>query len=281
MLLSAANWVDAFFADERYLIEENKTRAKLRLSFGYTRIDNFEFSPRVDLQFKVPRLSKKASLIISTSDDDGFDADENPISDDPRNDDSESSDLSASLRYYLKIGNQYHLSTTFGASLTYLYGGLRYRYQYDFGPWQGRFNNTVKWYTDDGWENKATIDMERHFSKRWFFRTTANLDWNEEYDGLPHSLTFQLYHVLNRDRALLYTIGNYFDTDPSYKMTDVQFRVRYRQRFYRDWLILEIVPQIGFPEEHDRMANPGIVLRLEVDFGYMAGQDAFQAVFGF
>ncbi|MBC2709557.1 MAG: hypothetical protein HGJ94_00650 [Desulfosarcina sp.] len=57
-------------------------------------------------------------------------------------------------------------------------------------------------------------------------------------------------------RALLYQIGNYFDTDPSHKMTDVQLRVRYRQRLYRDWLILEIAPQIGFPEDRDRRANP-------------------------
>lgn len=279
-LLSMATWVDSFFGDERYLLEENKTRAKLRLSFGYTRFDNFEFSPRVRLRLKLPQLSKKAFLIISTSDDDDFGADGNPISDNPRNEDSERSDLSASLRYFLKVGKRYHLSTTFGASFNYLYGGLRYRYKYDFGPWQGRFTNTLKYYTDDGWENTTAIDMERHFSKRWFFRTSANVDWYEEEDGLPHTLIFQLYHVLSQERGLRYEVGSYFNTEPSHKLTDVQLRFCYRQRLYRDWLILEIAPQISFPEDHDKKANPGIVLRLEADFGYMAEQDAFRAVFG-
>jgi hypothetical protein len=64
-------------------------------------------------------------------------------------------------------------------------------------------------------------------------------------------------------------------------MTEMPFRVRYRQRFYRDWLIFEVAPQIGFLYDHNREPNPGIVLRLEVDFGYMPEQDVFKAVFGF
>ena len=64
-------------------------------------------------------------------------------------------------------------------------------------------------------------------------------------------------------------------------MTDLQVSVRYRQRFYRDWMVVEVAPQIGFPEAHDRKPNPGIVLRLEADFGYLADQNSFQRVFGF
>ncbi len=45
-----------------------------------SRFDNFEFSPRVSLRLKLPRLSQKAFLIISRSDDDDFDAEKDPIS---------------------------------------------------------------------------------------------------------------------------------------------------------------------------------------------------------
>ena len=123
--------------------------------------------------------------------------------------------------------------------------------------------------------------MERHFSKRWFFRTSASIDWYEEEDGLPHSLSFRFYPVLSQHRAMQYEVSNYFDTAPSYKMTDLQLRIRYRQRFYRDWLIFEVAPQIGFPYDHDRRPNPGIVVRLEGEFGYLAEQDVFKSVFGF
>jgi hypothetical protein len=281
LLVSAADWLDSFFDDDRYNLEENSTRAQLRLSVGYSRFDDFDFSPRVRLRLKLPKLSKKAFLIVSASDDDDFDASDNPISDNPRNEDNEKSDLSAALRYFLKVGKDYHLSTTFGISWGYMYAGLRYRYEYDFGPWQGRLVDNLKYYTDDGFENILSLDIERYFSRHWFFRTNGTVNWYEEEDGLPHSLSFQLYQVLNRHQALQYEVSNYFDTEPSYKMTDLQLRIRYRQRFYRDWLVLEVAPQIGFPEDHNREPNPGIVLRLEADFGYMVEQDAFKAVFGF
>jgi hypothetical protein len=191
MVVSAADWIDSFFDDERSVLEENTTRARLRLSFAYTRFDQFEFSPSVNLRLKLPKLSKKAFLIISTSDDDDFDADDNPINDRPSTADDETSDLSASLRYFLKVGEQYHLSTTFGVSFNYLYVGLRYRYEHDFGPWQGRVTDTIKWYTDDGLENKLTMDMERYFSDHWFFRASSTVDWYEhlstpihKYDGI-------------------------------------------------------------------------------------------------
>jgi hypothetical protein len=281
LLVSAAGWLDSFFDDDRHNLEENKTRAKLRLSFGYSRFDDFDFSPRVSLRLKLPKLSKKTLLIVGVSDDDDFDVGDNPIADDPRNEDNEKSDLSAALRYFLKDGKNYNLSTTAGISWSYMYAGLRYRYSHDFGPWEGRATDTVKYYTDDGFENKLALDMERHFSRRWFFRTTGSVDWYEEEDGLPHALIFRLYHVLNRHQALQYEVGNYFDTAPNYRMTDLQFRVRYRQRLYRDWLIVEVAPDISFPDDRNRQPNPGIVLRLEADLGNLGEQDVFKTVFGF
>ena len=67
LLLSAADWLDSFFGDDRYSLEENTTRVKLRLSYGYSRFDGYEFSPRVSLQLKLPKLSKKALLIVGIS----------------------------------------------------------------------------------------------------------------------------------------------------------------------------------------------------------------------
>lgn len=281
LLVSAADWLDSFYDDDRYTSEQNTTRARLRLSYGYSRLDGFEYSPKVSVRLKLPKLSKKASLIVGASNDDEFDITDNPISDNPRNDDNEKNDLSAALRYFLKAGKAYHLSTTVGVSWNYAYAGLRYRYEYGFGPWTARATDNFRYYTDDGFENRFSVDLERYLSRRWFFRASGSVDWYEGGDGLPHALNFRLYHVLSRHRALLYEVGNYFDTEPRYGMTDLQLRVRYRQRLYRDWLVAEVAPQVRFPADEDREPDPGIVVRLEADFGYMADQDVFKAVFGF
>jgi hypothetical protein len=76
-------------------------------------------------------------------------------------------------------------------------------------------------------------------------------------------------------------MDNYFTTKDSYRMTDLQFRLRYRQEFLRSWLVLEISPQVTFPEEHDRKANPGIIVKLEADIGNLDGRDASSEVSSF
>jgi len=83
-------------------------------------------------------------------------------------------------------------------------------------------------------------------------RTTIKGSWEEELDGVPHGVLFSLFQVLSEDQALQYQLGNFFQTSHSYQMTDLVFNLRYRQRFYRDWLVFEINPRFSFPEEYDR-----------------------------
>lgn len=45
LLLSATDWLDSFVCDDRYLSEENTTRARLCVSYGYSRFDGFDVSP--------------------------------------------------------------------------------------------------------------------------------------------------------------------------------------------------------------------------------------------
>lgn len=278
VLLSAATWLDSFFDDPRYTSEQNTTRAKVKLEFGYSENDDFEFKPRVDIRLNVPKLENRLQVLITASDDSDFDTDSNSTSGSAVEDKDQ---LSLSLQYFAAVGEKYNVSTSFGGSYDYLYAGLRYRYFHDFGPWQLRFTNRTRYYTDDGWENKTEGDIERHFSDKLFFRTIANVTWKEERDSVAQSLKLRLYQVINKQHALLYEVGSYFETEPNYHMSDFQLKLRYRQRFYRDWLVFELAPQVTFPADHGRDANPGIVVKFEFDFGYLANQDEYDTVFRF
>ena len=92
----------------------------------------------------------------------------------------------------------------------------------------------------------------------------------------------------DQGRRLYHTISDrgdakrpYFNTEPDLEVTDIQLKLRYRQRFYRDWLVLEIAPQITFPKDYDHAFNPGIITKFEFDFGYLKDRQAFQSVFAF
>lgn len=280
-VIDAAEWLDQFFYDDNIRYEENRTRVRFELSGGYTRFDEFEVKPKISGRIHLPHLNRKINILIAASDDEEFSAGDNPISAIPRHRGAREREVSAALQYFIRESDSDNLSATLGASFDYLYAGLRYRLSHDLGTWHGRLVNRLNYYTDDEWEDTLSYEIGHTLGDRWLFRTKVATTWHVEEDGFPHSLVFRLFQKINDRKAMLYEFGNYFDTEDSYEMTDLQLKVRYRQRFLRDWLVLEIAPQIGFPEDHDREVNPGIIVKFEADTGYLAGTDVFPRIFSF
>ena len=278
-LLGAADWIDSFFDDKRTIVEENTSRATLKLSMGYSRNDHFEVKPRADIRIKLPRLSERASLFLEAVEDEEFNIEKDPLGDRRANIEGEDNELTGGLRYFIMQTERYNITFDTGLSWDYLFAGVRYRSVRDFGNWRGRFTNRVRYYTDDGLENKTSYDLERRIHANWMFRTTTSVVLSEEEDGIPHSQYFRLFQVLSAYQAISYESGVFFDTEPSYKMTDTQFLFKYRQRFFRDWLVLEISPRVTFPEDHDREANPGIIVKIEAAIGYKADEEGYKRIF--
>jgi len=283
LVLSAADWVDSFFDDPRYLSEENRTRARIKLGLGYSEYYELETYSAIDLRLNLPRLENKANIFLRLNDDSDFDAASSPIPNTEGGRKNEGEKVTAGVQYFLAMGEKYNVSTEFGVSLSYIYGGLRYRHLHSLfnDDWSGRFTNRLRYYSDEGWENKASYDIERYLGERFFYRTIFTALLSERNDGIPFSAVARLYQVFDIDRALLYDVGSYFNTEPELEVTDIQLKLRYRQRFYRDWLVLEIAPQITFPKDYDHAFNPGIITKFEFDFGYLKDRQAFQSVFAF
>lgn len=278
LLYDVAEYIDSFFDDGRFTEEENESRATLKLSVGYSRHDQIEIQPRLDVRLKLPKLSSRAQLILEAAEDSDFDDADSPTSYSSDNDEK-GSEFRAALRWFVKESDTYNISVDAGASWNYLYGSMRFRSMQDYGSWQGRFTNRVRWYTDDGWENRTTYDLETQFNEDFFFRSTTKFNYYEDEDGFPHSQHFRLYQVVTAIQAISYEAAVYMETEPSYIMDDLQFIVKYRQRFYRDWLMLEISPRVSFPEDHDREINPGLFFKLEVSFGNNASEEGFKKIF--
>ena len=278
-LMEAAEWLDSFFDDGRSVFEENKTRATVSLATGYSRKDDFEFNPRFRLRLKLPRLSSRALLIIQGSDDEDFDIENDPTSTPSEHEDAKYEDFTVGLRHFLLENDKYNLSADYGMSWDYFYGGFRFRTLQEYSNWQGRFTDRLRYYTDDGWENKASYDLETQINKNWMFRTTSTMVLAEDEIGIPHGQYFKLYQVLSEHQVISYETGIFLDTEPDYQMTDLQLTVRFRERFYRDWLVLEIVPRITFPEKNDYEINPGIIVKLEATFGYNSDTDVYKDIF--
>ena len=67
--------------------------------------------------------------------------------------------------------------------------------------------------------------------------------------------------------GLRYEWINKFQTKPDNHLDEIVFKFGYRQRIWRKWLFFEIVPQASFPDDRDFEFVPGILFRIETNFG--------------
>lgn len=272
-LLTSAIWLDSFFGDERYEAEVNRSQFKVRLDAlreGSTGMDYRR--PNYDLRLVLPQLRKKTRLVISG--DPNIDLETTPsqpggpgtnLAKPPER------NLTTTLQVFPVETKRSNFSIRAGVKLhdgkLAVLAGPRYRYLIPLDPWDLRFTQELIWSSDMRWQSRTRFDLERPLPHDLFFRTSLEGIWSENVVGYPYALTFVLRQPLDGNRALQYEWVNSFQTRPTDLLTEELIVLRYRQRFWRDWLFLEIAPQVRYPRDRGFEYTPGIIFRLEMVFG--------------
>jgi len=269
----AARWFDSFFEDERYIAEEATSRIRLRPSLLLEEGESAGFRFSVGARINVPRFNRKLKLVLSGEDNtlqDSLDS-QRFTAPDSRNAD----ETNIGFQYILREKN--HLNTHIAAGVKIggnhivdLFIGPRLRATWSRAPWQLRFTERVRWYTDIGWESRTRFDLERVVAAAWFFRGTIDArlrqeDYNDS--GLRYDISPTLIQKLRHRTAIEYQWNTGFVTRPSHRLEETGLRVRFRKQIWRDWLFYEVNPQLVFRNNDDFRATPGIEFRLEASFG--------------
>jgi len=268
--LTSAEFLDSFFGDERYEAEVNRSQFKMRFDAFREGSGGMDFRrPNFDFRLVLPQLRHRTHLIISGDPSGEIDSATSPPGT-PAAQPTERS-VTTALRIFPVNTKRSNLSIRAGVKFNNgklsLMLGPRYRYLVHYGPWDARFTAEELWTTDVGYQSRTRFDLERSLPRGLFFRTSLEGVWTENVKGYPYALSFLLQQPLDRNRALQYEWVNSFQTRPTDLLTEELFVFRYRQRFWRDWLFLEIAPQVRFPRASHFAYTPGILFRLEMIFG--------------
>jgi hypothetical protein len=275
-ILNTARWMDSFFYDERYAQEENKTRLKFRLSSFLEESKDMEYKFRADLRLVLPGFEDRLALVFSGDDEEegiGLNAKNNFDIEDLKRTNKE--DTSVSLRYIIETIERRNISATLGfrwrGDLLVTVPELRWRENFEYKNWELRFVQRLRWFSDVGWEEKTSFDLDGFLYDNYLFRTTLDGTWSEKEEsdnGYIYNLNFSLYHPLGPEHALIYEINNNFQTKPVDHLKKIVLKLRYRQRLWRDWIYLEIAPQLAFPDEEDFNITPGILVFIDAIVGH-------------
>jgi hypothetical protein len=272
--LSTATWLDSFFGDERYEAESNRSQLKIR--FDAFREDGTGMQyrdPILTLRLVLPQLRKMARLVITGDPNVEVDSTSSapPGASSSQLQPSTGSRVTTALQYFPLETARSNLSLRAGVRLHQGRPGAligpRYRLLIPLNPWDLRFTQEVIWSSENRWQSRTRFDLERPLPRDLFFRSTLEGLWSQNVSGYPYALSFLLRQPLDRDRALEYEWISSFQTSPANILVEELFVFRYRQRFWRDWLFLEIDPQFRYPRDRSFVFTPGILFRIEMVFG--------------
>ncbi len=276
-ILATATWLDSFFGDKRYTTEQNKSHIRVRYNFFVEQGSPAVLKPDFEFRAVLPQLREKTHLLIFGS---------------PKEENEFSAIKTHSTTNQLATSDQRNVTTAVqyahreqADSSFFLGGGMKfsgtkvaetagptYRFMFPFeSGWKLRFIEDLAWRTDGPWQSRGTLDFERPLPPDFFFRATAERIDTEHVDGFTYTIGFDVRQALGSKRALEYEWVNIFQTRPVHELMEVDLRITYRKRIWRDWLYYEVMPQYRFPRDRGFEPTPGILFRLDMLFGSLSG----------
>ncbi len=261
-----SQWFDAFFDDQNYLEEDASTRLRLRPELFFQRKKDVKVRVKVAAKISLPKMSKKASLIIGG--DDGTGDFENSV-------DNTVDDPTIGLQFFAKQSRRWNTSIIAGLKLKNgpaFFAGPRLRFLQPLGERsQFRVVQTIRWFTDNGWDSRTRLDFDHVLKNGIFLRQTIDGRWRadrHDVEGFRTRVSSSVTRSLNRTSGLQYEWFTIFHTKPDNHIDSTTLSLRFRKQSKKDeWLFYEVVPQIAFEDEFGWEINPGIRLRVEIIFG--------------
>jgi hypothetical protein len=272
-ILTSATWVDSFFGNQRYLAEYNQSYIRFRYNVFLEHESPMLLRPDLQVRIVLPQLREKTHIEFAGTprETSSLNATQAPSQINQFDAPGEKNFTTAvsqfikdteRVNFVVRAGLQWHS----GGPVAIV--GPRFRILFPLDHWNLRFVEEVILRNDTGYQAKTTTDIERPLSHILFFRFTNDWIQTDHVDGYVYDFIFNISHPLSSTKALEYEWVNIFQTQPQNALTEVDLRVRYRQRILRDWLYFEVAPQYRFPRDRGFEPTPGILFRLETMFGH-------------
>jgi hypothetical protein len=267
--VNMGEWLDHFFNDERLEDEINYTRLRFRGDAFFQDGEGVQLKPDVDVKLSLPGLERRLLLFFNGDLNEGFDDAESGVD---RLEPDEEENVLLGLQAFFNATRRLNISVRGGLRFRdgspVLFAGPRYRKIFDLDPWALRVTAEARWFTDEGLATRTFLDLDRKFNNNLFLRITPSLSWSEEEENLQYRGFARLYHRVSNKTVLQYSVFAKFDTDTEGSLVDARLRVAWRQKIIRDWLVIELAPEVTFPEERDHNPVWGAMVRLETTFDY-------------
>lgn len=273
---SSAWWFDGLFGNRRYDEEYRATHGTAYVGEAWSQRDGFDSILRFKARFYLPQINKRFNAFIGRSEADDIVQEATPeqyslpAQFSGRDDDS----VFLGLGYNERMTKRGSFDADAGVRVRFPldpYVKGSYRFSRPVGEnTLFRFRETIFWQKSEEFGTTALIEWDRILGPDYVLRWTTSGTYSEVSEGLRWYSNVRLYHLLSKERAFAYEIAANGSTDAPAPLTDYGAAVIYRQRMWRDWLLLELRTGIDWPRYspfEQRTSNLNGSLVLELRFG--------------
>jgi len=147
------------------------------------------------------------------------------------------------------------------------YVRLRAFRDFVFSQWSIRASETPLWKRTEGSSAASEIAALRPLSEEWQLRFTTKATWRSTTNYFDLAQVGSLYYTPDKRTAYNFELGAFAPSDRSQKLSVYSVTLRARRQIYRDWLYLELTPQILYQEANGFRSANSLMLQLETLFG--------------
>lgn len=265
-----ATGIDRFFAGDSALQKRNKSYARIRA--GMILEEGNGLSDVSDLKFRLslPATQKKLRLVIEndSDDDDSLEENNRPSTVSETSDDDDR--FSAALQLISSEADLWDTKAEAGLRASapidaFVRHTARRRWEIS-GPWSMNFRQRLAYFKESGYRANEELNFERPISDDWFYRMKTELEWREKVDSMRAAQIFSFYNRIDDKRGIEYQAGTIAYSRHHTVIDNSYLSVNYRQLLYRNWLYLDVIPEIVFPRVDDYDPTSSLTFRLEILF---------------
>jgi len=253
-------WMDSFFGDPNYNLEQAESFLRLEFVGDWDQDDGNDFKVRLRGKVQLPRISKRLNLVFA-----GNDSDE--LTEEGRKDEDQ-----VGLQYKVRTSSRSRFDATLGWASGSLRPGVRYRNEGPINEKNSyRYIQRLQYEDGENFFTTGQADLNHFLNDKNVIRWSNRGKWGDHTDGVEWRTRLSLRQArgMNSKRPIAL---NYYGTingvtRPDAFVRNYRLGMIWRRQIYRDYLFFEVEPTLNYRRrklEDDRETAWGLVLRLEI-----------------
>jgi len=256
--------LDDWLAGDSVGERSNQSYLRLKVNQQVSENGDYHSTARLSGRIDLPRATERWKLIFETEQS------ETDSLRDQRLSNIRPSEVSGGFSYELPERNGLRFTHDLGVKgripLDPFYR-FRTRYGKDLNDtWYFGADQKLWYFHSDGWGQDARIYFSRPLTETMFVHIDTEVDYKDRYNRFEYAQTVSVHQSLGERETLTYEAGVIGASKPNPRVENYYVQTVYRRAIYKDWLVMELVPQLIVAREESWDPEPRFQFNLEVYF---------------